>query len=157
EIDAAPESDQPKDLLLTAISWLEQAVQRDPDFMLAYCLAARAHDQLYLFGEDHTPARLDLAEQALNKALRLQPDAPEPHLARAIHLYSKLDYDAARAEIAIVRQTLPNDVRAFEWSGYIDRRQGRWDESTRELERALELDPNNVFVLGQIASSYQAL
>ena len=39
----------------------------------------------------------------------------------------------------------------------IDRRQGRWPESARNLERALELDPNNVFILQQISSSYECL
>jgi serine/threonine-protein kinase len=118
---------------------------------------ARAHDQLYLFGEDHTPGRLALAEQAINAALRLAPDAAEAHLARAVHLYSKLDYEGARAEIEITRRSLPNDARTFEWSGYIDRRQGRWQESARNLERALQLDPNNVFILHQISSSYESL
>jgi tetratricopeptide (TPR) repeat protein len=110
-----------------------------------------------LFGDDHTPARLGLADQAVNTALRLQPDSAEAHLALARHLYTKLDYDRARNEIEIARRTLPNDPGIFEWSGYIDRRQGRWQESTRNLERALQLDPNNIYVLHQISTSYQAL
>src|SRR6185295_18286636 len=123
----------------------------------AYCKQARAHDQLYLFGEDHTPARLTLAQQAIDAALRLQPDAAEAHLALALHLYSKLDYDGARKELETARRSLPNDPGIFELSGYIDRRQGRWQESTRNLERALELDPNNVYILHQTATSYRAL
>ena len=31
--------------------------------------------------------------------------------------------------------------------GYIQRSQGRWEESTRNLERAVELDPRNVNTL----------
>ena len=156
-IDLAPDSQNVKDNLLQAVSLLDQAIARDPTFFTAYCKLARAHDQLYLFGEDHTPARLALAEQAINAALRLQPDAAEVHLALARHLYSKLDYDGARKEIEIARRTLPNDPGIFEWSGYIDRRQGRWQESTRNLERTLELDPKNVYVLHQVSSSYLAL
>ena len=108
-------------------------------------------------GEDHTRARLVSAEQAINAALRLQPDAGEAHWAQAGLLYSKLDYDGARAEIEIARRSLPNDARVFELSGYIDRRQGRWPESARKLERALEVDPNNVSILWQIALSYESL
>ena len=156
-IDTAPSSQNPKENFLQAVSLLEQAIARDPAFFIAYCKLARAHDQLYLFGYDHTPPRLASAEQAINAALRLQPDAAEGHLAQARHLYSKLDYEGARAEIEIARRTKPNDPGIFEWSGYIDRRQGRWPESARNLERALELDPNNVFVLQQISSSYEAL
>jgi TolB-like protein/Tfp pilus assembly protein PilF len=156
-IDAAPNSQNSKENLLQAVSLLEQAIARDPTFSNAYCKLAEAHDQLYLFGHDHTPARLASADQAINAALRLQPDAAEGHLAQARHLYSKLDYEGARAEIEIARRTKPNDPGIFEWSGYIDRRQGRWPESARNLERALELDPNNVYILQQTSSSYGAL
>ena len=157
EIDAAPESPQPKERLLAAVDLLEQAVHRDPAFLNAFCQQARAHDLLYVFGSDHTAQRLSLAEQAVNAALRVQPDSPEAHLARANHLYSKFDYAGALAELEVVRRTLPNERRAFELSGYIDRRQGRWQESTRNLEHALQLDPNNVWLLDQIATSYQQM
>jgi TolB-like protein/Tfp pilus assembly protein PilF len=157
EIDMAPDSQSPKEHLLQAIGLLDQAIARDPSFLNAYCKLARAHDQLYLFGDDHTPARLSLAEQATNNALRLQADAGEAHLALALHLYSKLDYDGARKELETAARSLPNDPEIFELSGYIDRRQGRWEEATRNLERALELDPNNVYILNQTATSYLSL
>jgi len=156
-IDAAPTTQNIKENFLEAITLLEQAIARDPAFFNAYCKLAQAHAQLYLFGEDHTRARLVSAEQAINAALRLQPDAGEAHWAQAGLLYSKLDYDGARAEIEIARRSLPNDARVFELSGYIDRRQGRWPESARNLERALEVDPNNVSILWQIALSYESL
>src|SRR5213082_3189509 len=156
-VDAAPTTQNIKENFLEAITLLEQAIARDPAFFNAYCKLAQAHAQLYLFGEDHTRARLVSAEQAINAALRLQPDAGEAHWAQAGLLYSKLDYDGARAEIEIARRSLPNDARVFELSGYIDRRQGRWPESARKLERALEVDPNNVSILWQIALSYESL
>jgi len=52
---------------------------------------------------------------------------------------------------------LPNDPLPFVLAGYIDRRQGRWSESTKNLERASELDPQNPAVLQQIATSYHLL
>ena len=142
---------------MQGIGFLEQAIARDPSFLRAYCKLAEAHDQLYLGAGDHTAARLASAGEAVNAALRLQPDAPEAHLALARHLYSKLDYEGARTEIEIARRNLPNEPRIFECAGYIDRRQGRWPESTRNLERALELDPNNIVILQQIAESYDNL
>src|SRR4029077_6112360 len=50
-----------------------------------------------------------------------------------------------------------NNPRVFALKGYIQRRQGRWEESTRNLERAIELDPRNFFTLQQIAISYGIL
>jgi TolB-like protein/Tfp pilus assembly protein PilF len=139
---------------LQAIDLLNQAVARDPSFFQAYCRLAEAHDQLYNTGYDHTSARLALAEAAIRAASRLRPKAGETHLARARNIYQGyLDYDGALAELELARQTLPNDSRVFELTGYIQRRQqGHYEEATRNLERAIDLDPRNVQVLQQIAA-----
>ena len=140
---------------LQAIDLLNAAVARDPSFFEAYFELAVRHDQIYFFGYDHTPARLASAEAAIQEAFRIRPNAGEAHLARAFHLYNGyLDYDGALAELEVARQTLPNDPRIFRVTGYIQRRQGRWEESTRNLERALELDPRNVNTLDKLADSY---
>ncbi len=132
--------------LLEAADLLNQAVARDPSFFKAYCLLASTHDRLYFLGYDHTPARLALAEAAIQAAFRLRPDAGEAHLARAQNLYrGYLDYDAALAELEVAVKTLPNDAGVFELKGYIERRQGKQEEAVRSLERAIDLDPRNSF------------
>jgi len=144
--------------LLEATRLLDNAIARDPSFLGAYCHLARAHDIIYFLGIDHTPARLALADAAVQAALRLRPNAGEAHLALAQHLYwGYRDYDRAREELAIAQRVLPNEPLALVLAGYIDRRQSRWDESTQELERALELDPRNLFILQQISYSYEYL
>src|SRR4029077_5563971 len=71
-----------------AIELLDEAVKRDPSFFDAFCQLARAHEDLYAVqGSDHTPARLALAEAAVQAATRLRPDAAETHLARTQYLY----------------------------------------------------------------------
>jgi serine/threonine protein kinase/TolB-like protein/Tfp pilus assembly protein PilF len=140
---------------LQAIDLLNQAVARDPSFFLAYCRLASLHDQLYLFAGDHTPARLALAEAAVREAFRIRPNAGEAHLTRAMHLYrGYLDYDGALAELEIASRSLPNDSRIFKVMGWIQRRQGGWEESTQNLERAIELDPRNVNMLNETGLSY---
>jgi len=147
-----------KENLLQAVELLNQALTHDPAFLLAWCELASSHDQLYFLGYDHTPARLASAETAVEKAKSLRPDAGETHLVVAQHRYRGYrDYDGARAEIAIAQRTLPNDPLPFELLGYIDRRQSRWAESTRNLERAIELDPRNFYTLQQISLSYRSL
>src|SRR5438067_1658298 len=142
-----------------AVELLDETVKRDPSFFDAYCQLAFAHEQLYaITGFDHTPARLALAEAAVQAATRLRPDAAETHLARAQYLYNGLrDYAGALAELEIARRGLPNDPRLFELTGYILRRRGQQEEGLRNLERAAELDPRNFNTLQQIALSYQAL
>ena len=84
---------------------LDQAVARDPDFVPALCLLARAHLEIYWFNLDHTAARLELASKALDAAARLQPDAGEVHLARAIGYYwGSRDYASALRELDLARQ-----------------------------------------------------
>lgn len=144
--------------LLQATELLNQALGRDPSFFQAYCALGYADDTLYFSGFDHTSARLELAEAAVQAAVRLDQDAGETHLARAWNLYSGyLDYDGALAELEHARHKLPNDSRILLLNGFIQRRQGRWAESTQNLERAISLDPRNVYTLQQIAVSYDYL
>ena len=143
--------------LFEAARLLDQAIARDPDFFLAYCLLAEAHSRLYWIF-DHTPARRDLADRAVKAALRLRPEAGEAHLERARYLYMcNLDYDNARAELALAQRKLPNNAQVFALMGHIDRLQGRWNESVRNYEKALELDPRNFSTLRQLALSYQCM
>jgi TolB-like protein/Tfp pilus assembly protein PilF len=140
--------------LLEAIDLLNQAVARDPSFFQAYCLLAEVHGFLYWFG-DHTPGRLALEEAAIQAASRLRPDAGETHLARAGNLYgSHLDYDGALAELEVARRSLPNERGVFGMMASIQGCQGRWEESIRSFERAVELDPRNVTTLFQSGLSY---
>ena len=146
---------------LEAVDLLDQAVARDPSFLDAYCQLAYAHDWLYFGGGnalDHTPARLALAEAAIQEAARLNPNAGETHLARAQNLYwGYLDYNGALAELETARQTLPNDFRVPRLMGRIQRRQGHWEESTRNLERSAELNPRNIETRVAIAINYTFL
>jgi TolB-like protein/predicted Ser/Thr protein kinase/Tfp pilus assembly protein PilF len=143
---------------LNAVDLLNQAVAHDPTFFQAYCQLAWIHDWVYFDGFDRMPARLSLAEAAIQAASRLRPDSGEVHVARARHLYwGYLDYNGASAELEVARQSLRNDARLFELAGYLGRRQGRWDESTHDLERAVGLDPRNNVLFVQTALSYRYL
>jgi len=145
-----------REKLPQAAKLLDEAVARDPHFIQAWGLLSRVHGAAYFRGHDHTPARLGLANDAVQTALRLQPDAGEAHLALAIYYYNGFrDYGRARSELVIARHALPNSADVFRYTGMIDRREGHWDEATRNLERALELDPRNFFTLQQLALAYE--
>jgi tetratricopeptide (TPR) repeat protein len=130
--------------MLEAVRLLNEAVTRDPYFLLAYCMLGEVH--LHMFQMyDHTPARRELGNVAIQNAVRLQPDAGEVHRALANYAYwGFFDYDRARAELDLARRTLPNDPEIYDITGLIDRRQGRWTEAIRNFERAVELDPRNL-------------
>jgi tetratricopeptide (TPR) repeat protein len=136
-----------------AVDLLNKAVARDPNFFLAYCQLAFAHD---LIG--NTPERLALAKSAIDSVFRLKPDSGEAHLALAWHLamgYS--DYDRARAELALAQESLPNNAQVYELAGSMDRDQRRWADAIHNLERACDLDPRNLNYLINLSSTYQWL
>jgi TolB-like protein/Tfp pilus assembly protein PilF len=147
-----------RQVLMQAADLLNQAVARDPSFFQAHCQLVDAHTELYLLGIDRSPERLAMAQKHLDAAFRLQPDAGEAHLSRAVYLYRvHLDYDGALRELQSARETLPNSPGVFELTGYIRRRQRDLEGSVQNLKRSLELDPRNTRTLQQIAISYYGL
>jgi serine/threonine protein kinase/tetratricopeptide (TPR) repeat protein len=148
----------PRESLLHAVGFLEEATRKDSKFALAYCLLTKAHDWLYLSDLDKTPERRALGDAAVNQALHASPDLAEVHLAAAFHRFACYrDYERARLQIAIAQRALPNSPDALALTAYLDRRQGRWIESTTGLEKAVILDPRNPEFLSELASNYSSL
>ena len=134
-IESATWSTPLEEGLREAVRLLDQAIERDPAFALAYYQLAYAHDLIYFVGTDHTPARLAMADAVIQTLSHLRPNSGEAHLALATHSYfGYLDYDRARQEVDLAQKSLPNDPLPFQFAGFIDRRQGRWTESTKNLE-----------------------
>jgi tetratricopeptide (TPR) repeat protein len=157
-IDAGAYENEGGKYFFEAIELLNQAIARDSNFLLAYCELATAHDELYFRNHDRTENRLALAKSAIDTAFRLKPDSGEAHFALGRHLYhGYLDYDRAREELTIALRSEPNNARIFEWLGLIDRRQNRWDDAARNLERATELDPRNVNILIGVARTAELM
>src|SRR5213595_1797609 len=139
-----------------AVPLFEQAIKLDPTFALAFAGLSMAESWLY-HSSDPVPARREKARLHADEALRLQPDLPEGHLALGFsYYYGDRDYDRALTEFEIARRGLPNDAQAYLAIGAIQRRQGKWTESTANLERAAALDPKNADILRNLAFSYMA-
>src|SRR5581483_3194607 len=135
---------------------LERATKLDPTFAAAFAALAWVHDWNY-HDFDPTPARKAKALAAAVEALRLQPSLPEAHLAMGFYYYyCERDYQAALNEFAIARQSLPNSAEVYMAIGAIERRQGKWTESTANLEKAASLSPNDSWVLQNLADNYHA-
>src|SRR5256714_432251 len=147
-----------KQTLLQAVSFLDEAISRDPNFALAYYWRTRAHDNLYWNGLDRTSTRLELAQASAQQALALLPDLGEAHLAQAlVYYHGKLDYARAFQELALASRTLPNNAEVPYLAGTIARRQGRWDDSVKNLEKAYELDPLNPRMVNGLSVVYDLL
>jgi TolB-like protein/Flp pilus assembly protein TadD len=155
--DFANRLDQFRDISLKAEELFEQAIKLDPKFAAAFAGLSMVQSWLYHESEP-TPARREEARRNAEEALRLQPNLPEGHLALGFsYYYGDRDYERALAEFEITKRDLPNQAEAYMAIGAIQRRQGKWAESTANLEKAVTLDPKNVKILVNLGSSYMAL
>ena len=154
--DYANRTDMFRDTSLKAEQLFEQTTKLDPNFAAAFAGLSMVESWMY-HSFDPLPARREKARTAANEALRLQPDLPEAHLALGFsYYYGDRDYERALAEFEIAKRGLPNEAQAYMAIGAIQRRQGRWVESTANLEKAAELDPKNSSVLVNLGYNYMA-
>jgi TolB-like protein/Tfp pilus assembly protein PilF len=135
----------------------ERATRLDPNFAGAFAALGWVEDWMY-HTFDPTPARKAKAHAAAEEALRLEPNLPEAHLALGFyHYYCERDYQRALDEFAIARKTLPNSSEVYFAIGAIQRRQGKWAESTANMEKAASLSPKDSFLLANVAENYRAV
>ncbi|HWM25381.1 MAG TPA: hypothetical protein VNP98_11190 [Chthoniobacterales bacterium] len=143
--------------LIDAVAHFSRAVELDPKFVVAWSLLSVAHTFAYAEHE-RTPQRAAQAKEALEQAKRLQPDSGDVHFAEGMYRYRVLrDYDGALASFEKARVRSANRGVAIEFSAYVKRRQGKWDEALRLHEEALELDPRNPLLLSETAVTYRAV
>jgi serine/threonine-protein kinase len=138
-----------------AIDALEKAVVADPKFALAYARLSQAHTELFWFNGDRSPARLQKAKAAADKALALDPSLPAAHIATGVYYYHGfLDYDNALAHLSEAERIRPNDFEAVFYKAAIQRRQGKWKDATDNMRRSLELEPRIGLYFSDAANTF---
>jgi len=134
---------------------LEQAIARDPLFALAYCSLAEVQLYMYRFDKDTTPGRLDHAKEAAETALQLAPKLPQSHLAKAQYYYYGLhDYERTQRELAAAPSPSADNAKFVDLAALTERRLGHWKAAIRDGEKAVELDPQNPFMINELVESY---
>ncbi len=130
--------------LRNAARFFEQAVKADPAFAQAQARLSRVHAQLYWHHYDRTDARLRLAKQAADAAKALAPDLAETRMALGFyHYWGELDFASAHREFEAARRQQPSNSELLQAIGYVERRQGRWEESLARFIEALRYDPRS--------------
>jgi serine/threonine-protein kinase len=141
-----------------AIALFDQALAADPQFALAAGMLGQAHMSIYFNAAERSGPRLAAAKSAIDRALALQPDLGEAHVALALyHYWGHRDYAAATEQLELARQALPNNTNVAGLSGAIARRQGRWDDAIAGFQRASLFDPRGSYPLDQLGLTYAAL
>jgi len=140
------------------IQMLKEAIERDPNFILAYYQLARIYINLYgdenNYSSDERVVHARLARETIDTALRLRPDRGEPHLAQAYYYFILMRLTEARRELDIARRLLPNDAEAIFLSARLCRYEHRWDDALVIARQAAELDPQNGYFIRWTAEAY---
>jgi TolB-like protein/Tfp pilus assembly protein PilF len=135
----------------------QRAIDLDPNFALALARYSQLESWMSR-GHERTSEHREKARSLAERALQLQPDLPEAHLALGFsYYYGDNNYDAALREFEIAQRGLPNDSEVYLAIGAIQRRQGKWAESTANLEKAASLNPKDTWPLQNLAHNYQRL
>jgi TolB-like protein/predicted Ser/Thr protein kinase len=159
--EQAKNPDDPYTPNTTRIQLLKQAIQRDPNFLLAYCQLAQIYASRYSdemqSSDDQRVENARLAWEVTETALRMRPDRGEPHLARAYYYFMLCQYTEARSELDLALKLLPNDSEAIFLDGRLTRYEGSWDDALAKAHRAFELDPHNEYFVRWTAEVYSRL
>jgi TolB-like protein/Tfp pilus assembly protein PilF len=134
-----------------------RAIELDPKFALAIARYSQVQSW-FVHTVEPTRERRQKARALAEQALQLQPDLPEAHLAMGqSYYYGDNNYDAAQKEFEIAQRGLPNESEVYLALAAIQRRQGKWAESTANFEKAASLDPKDSWPLQNLADNYQVL
>lgn len=144
QIDSTSAKD-PAGMELQAADLYERAIAADPDFALAYARLSFLKSYGYWrLSFNRRASTLEAATMAAARAIELQPDLPEAHLAMGyVHYWGHRDYEAGLREFAIAQASLPNDKNVIAAIAFVHRRQGKLDEAVAGLQQAAALDPRD--------------
>ncbi|MHB1047723.1 MAG: protein kinase domain-containing protein [Thermoanaerobaculia bacterium] len=143
--------------LRRAVALYEEAVALDPAFAQAWARLARACAHLHT-NSVPTPAMLDRARSAAERAMGLAPRSAEAHLAQAA--YVGLAYADPSLELDLLekaRRLAPDDPEVLTAAALVEQSLGRWDDTVAHLKRAERLDPRSVLTKRRLALAYLLL
>jgi TolB-like protein/Flp pilus assembly protein TadD len=134
--------------LKTAIRYFEQAIEKDPQYAVAWAGIADSYSLLGEFGNIPRKELYPKARAAVNKALEIDDRLAEVHTSLAsILMLSKWDWAGAKKEFKLALELNPNYATAHHWYSQWFMNMGRLEESLRMISRAAELDPVSQAIL----------
>jgi TolB-like protein/Tfp pilus assembly protein PilF len=138
-----------------AIGYLNQAIEKDPNYALAYAGLADVYVLLSAFGEGSPKDTFPQAKAAAMKALELDESLGEAHATLGIALFGyDLNLAQARREFQRAIELNPNYATAHQWYAECGLAPfERFDEAIAEMKRALELDPLSIIINADFGSA----
>ena len=133
--------------LQKAISFFEQAIEKDPKYAMAYSGVADSYALLTAYSSEPPRQLMPKAKEAALKALALDDNLAEAHASLGqITAYYDYDFPTAEREYRRAIELNPNYATAHQWLAEQLAAMRRNDEALAEIRRALELDPVSVIM-----------
>ena len=152
--EATSGNSDPANVLPKALDLYAQAIAKDPSFALAWAQVSYVHSWMHWFSVDDSPAQMRSAEDAARRALALNPQLPESHVALGYVAYwGKRDYTTALSEFEQARKALPNNSAVSIAIGSVYRRLGKWQMALDQFYRAAALDPRDPSVIDEAGTT----
>ena len=134
----------------------ENAIELDAEFALAYAMLSMVETELYfVIFEERTEERLARAKRAADRALELDPDLPEAHMAMGLyHYWGERQYDRALEHLTVAQRGLAHDVDGYWPIAAVQRRQGKFEEAAANFNKAFELSPRLFGISRELGNTY---
>jgi serine/threonine protein kinase/Tfp pilus assembly protein PilF len=133
-----------------------RAIDTDPEYARAYAGVADSCSLLYMYF-DARDFNLRQADIASAKALELEPDLAEAHVARGLAISLSKRFREAEAEFEMAMKLDPKLFEAAYWFGRALQSEGRFQEAVKMFERASALRPEDYQAPGFLAQAYGSL
>lgn len=143
------------DDLMQSIAYYEQAIEEDPYFATAYSALAESWILLAIWGYVALEKPVARAQEAAAEALKLDRNLPGTYAAlAAIAHYWEWDWSKADELFQKALALDPGYSNARNWYSVHLADQGRIEESLEQLSVALDNDPLNIQVNGQVCYTH---
>jgi serine/threonine-protein kinase len=130
-----------------AEQYLEQAIEKDPEFPLAYAGIAEINHFRPFFAGVRPKESFPKAKEFVQKALAIDPNLADAHAVMGrLHMFYDWDWEAAEREYLLALELNPNSASAHWFYASLLNLSGRHDQAVEEAERARELDPLSILV-----------
>ncbi|MFL6467665.1 MAG: TPR end-of-group domain-containing protein, partial [Pyrinomonadaceae bacterium] len=128
-----------------AAEHFQQAIDRQPDYALAYAGLAESYNRLSGYNAISPHDGFPKAREAALKALELDSSLAEAHTALgSVKFFYDWDWAAAEREFRTANELDPNSADSHQTYGYFLAAMGRSGEALSEMVRAQELDPLSI-------------
>jgi TolB-like protein/DNA-binding winged helix-turn-helix (wHTH) protein/tetratricopeptide (TPR) repeat protein len=143
----------PEKTLLKAAGYFAQAIRIDPNYAPAYAGLSDAYTGIVWFSPENPQPLIARAKAAALKAVRIDDTLAEAHTALATVYVHEWDFESAGREHERAIALAPGDAWAHDGYATYLMAVGRVDEMLAEINRAADLDPLNVYIIGDKGTS----